>query len=630
MRGISVLITDKTHHSDQVIDHVLFWGRFEQENTTYCISITQLVELKSDKYKKQYLKFIHNIGHAEVNGSSLNDELELDTGFSYWWMTLLHEKCNIDSTRYANDIIKFYAFEDWAKTQTFDSVIIDISNKPIMECLTQFFKIKYKNIFISILNNRKQRNKFQLLQNRKYINCKGFLVFILKILCKSPLILTGRFIRREFSGEVLVLSYLISRTHIAKHFDVYINPIKEILKSIHMSEDWLYINVRSSSFYSLVIKALNLVEWNRNCKDKQTITTLDAFINTKILISVIRDWCKLLTKYSHLTEAVKSQIDGNQAHIWLLVEPEWEKSFSSQYALNNLLYYYLFKTILSRMKKKRLGIFLQENVHWEPAFMYHWRYYGHGVLVGVAHACIRYWDLRYFQYNNDQYQLIDKAKYPFSDYLVFSTLAQSTINAKTLAHTRHPVCLESLRYHHLYQRSCDLHYSKNNSRVLRILVLTDYDKLDEDEQLAILDKALARLAFGYTVTLRQHPSAIHRLGGKQKSSHVIDNISPMKYLLRNNEIVYTGNVTTSILEALEMGLFVISYYSYQTVNLSPLRSCEDVNVVSNHIELTNALNKYVCRSAKSSNGKKYMLLDPSFSGWIRFLSNLLDSKHTVR
>ena len=65
-------------------------------------------------------------------------------------------------------------------------------------------------------------------------------------------------------------------------------------------------------------------------------------------------------------------------------------------AVINLLWIELFDQALRDAPRQDKGFYLCENQGWERAFIHAWRKHGHGELIAVPHATVRFWDLRYF------------------------------------------------------------------------------------------------------------------------------------------------------------------------------------------------------------------------------------------
>ena len=87
---------------------VIYWSKYPDAESDGIFSIPQLVEDNADHLKAKYLRLIYEFGEAKVNGKRVIDHLIIRKNFSYWWMTLLAEKCNYAKSPQIDNIIKIY------------------------------------------------------------------------------------------------------------------------------------------------------------------------------------------------------------------------------------------------------------------------------------------------------------------------------------------------------------------------------------------------------------------------------------------------------------------------------------------------------------------------------------------
>ena len=70
---------------------------------------TLLCTLKLTQFNRTH----NRLGKIKLNGRTLINHLELQSGFNYWWMTLINEKCNWSKSLWINDAIRLLAFESF-------------------------------------------------------------------------------------------------------------------------------------------------------------------------------------------------------------------------------------------------------------------------------------------------------------------------------------------------------------------------------------------------------------------------------------------------------------------------------------------------------------------------------------
>jgi surface carbohydrate biosynthesis protein (TIGR04326 family) len=94
-----------------------------------------------------------------------------------------------------------------------------------------------------------------------------------------------------------------------------------------------------------------------------------------------------------LSIEISAQFKGRQASIVL-----WEElkdSIIGSVAIQNLFTFFTVKNQVEVIPKDTRLVYLMENQNWEKVLVYHWKKYIGNRVFGVAHATVRFWDLRY-------------------------------------------------------------------------------------------------------------------------------------------------------------------------------------------------------------------------------------------
>ena len=103
-------------------DDVLNWQSYEISDLDNIFSIQKIIEKNAEDLKSKYLAYIYALGEVLVHGKRVVDHLELRPGFSYWWMTLLTEKCNFAKSPQIDNVIKILALKEYLRiSQLFSS-----------------------------------------------------------------------------------------------------------------------------------------------------------------------------------------------------------------------------------------------------------------------------------------------------------------------------------------------------------------------------------------------------------------------------------------------------------------------------------------------------------------------------
>ena len=94
---------------------IVLWRKFATPEAANGVSIPALIEENADVLRSRYLDWIYKFGDLRIDGRRLIDHLEIRPRFSYWWMTLLAEKCNFAKSPQITDAVRLFAFDDWVK-----------------------------------------------------------------------------------------------------------------------------------------------------------------------------------------------------------------------------------------------------------------------------------------------------------------------------------------------------------------------------------------------------------------------------------------------------------------------------------------------------------------------------------
>ena len=96
-------------------DKIFIWNEYF-ESTTKIISIPQIIEEQSDFYKKKILDLFFNISECKTKKNiKIIDALNYNNELSYWWLTSLGQKTNININSGINNVLKTIILNDLIK-----------------------------------------------------------------------------------------------------------------------------------------------------------------------------------------------------------------------------------------------------------------------------------------------------------------------------------------------------------------------------------------------------------------------------------------------------------------------------------------------------------------------------------
>ena len=124
-------------------DQLILWQSYDESSFPNAVSIPLLVEKNANYLRSRYLQLIHDIGEVSIDNTKLYESLEIRPGFSYWWMTLMTEKCNWAKSPSITDIVQLFAFDDWtAHHQNIKSINLISANPELHECIQNWCRAR--------------------------------------------------------------------------------------------------------------------------------------------------------------------------------------------------------------------------------------------------------------------------------------------------------------------------------------------------------------------------------------------------------------------------------------------------------------------------------------------------------
>lgn len=579
--------------------------------------LLKYVESKSEKFKGIYLQWVYKLGRFKIDGETLIDSLKFKSGFSYWWMTHISEKCNFDKSPHIDLVIKLIALDDWISDKKIKKIVFVSTNSVLAKCIGQWAKnngleIEFKNKG----DASSKLNKFEKPYSFLPHILRAIVWLIYYVFDRLPLRGCGKNDWAQSDADCTFVSYLdnlipgdvLSGDYESRYWGSLIRELKDRGRKTR----WLHIYVKDY-FLPTAFKASKIIKsLNRGAEGLQVHTTLDSFITNKILFKTIKDWIFILFKSWRVKRAIQKTYCGNFI-LWPLFEREWKDTMFGKSAIKNILYFNLFGAALRDARGQNLGIFLQENQGWEFALISQWRANHHKKIIGCPHSTIRYWDLRNF-FDPQEYFGDSSNSLPRPDLVAVNGPAalKSYISGGYL--TNELVEVEALRY--LYLKNISMQRVSDEKIVL--LVLGDYTKEDTDFLMKILEATYNFLPKNCEVFIKPHPNCPINIDSYSVPGAVLVNGSIEKILL-NTTIAFSCSVTSAAIDAYCSGIPLISTINPHALHLSPLRGVENVAFVSNEFEFMQAFTFFENKNFPLNAHVNFFNLDSSLSGWKKII-----------
>ena len=617
MQGNStVLIWDSPESAPDNYENKVLWQSYTVTDPEKEISIPQLIEDNADELRSKYLAFIYDLGEAKIEEKKIVDYLEIRSGFSYWWMTLLVEKCNYSKSPHIDNIIKLMGFESWLDEKNFTTIRVVTANQKLARavqiltaCLGLLFELeklpseKTSGSFI--------RNVYKNLPN------------VLKAIISTSHYLFSRWKLRgvgidgwkKSSATTLFVSYFfnlkLDESNKGKYKSRYWSKLPDILGEGNIGSNWLHLYVKNEIVTSALSAKKMVDNFNKSSKGKQHHVFLDSFLSVSVVIQTIISWFNVVSKYRQINRVVKKE----SVHYWPLLEEDVKVSILGVTAMHNLLFYYMFRRAMNMLPIQNKGMYLQENQGWEFGFIGAWRLFRHKQLIGVPHSTVRYWDLRYF-FDSRTYKKNDCFDFPLPDKVAVNGEVAKNQYIGGKYEVDDLVEVEALRYLQLEQKA---EYSGNNDEakpINNLLVLGDYLPENTKKQMLLLQKAYQLISINEKLTLIVKPHPMYQIDIKDYPElDIIITDKPIDKLVDNCVIAYTSSVTSAAVDAYCAGIRVVSMLDPKGLNLSPLRNSRNVQFVSTELELSKVLNDINKINANNPQVGGYFYLDKNLPRW---------------
>ena len=580
-------------------------------------SLDTYIETHAERLRLKYLSFIADLSEFEIKGKSLANQFQLANGYNIWWMSLLAEKSVYKSPVIA-DCIKLLALEEVLIDSNPASLTLYTNDSRIEESV----EILCNRLSIEFLSSRTTTKlPWRRMLNPRilYLNLphpfRAILFFLNHLI--SLIKITKRRRPSWFKGQnsIFFFSYFIHLDQKKSSSGIFYSRQWEILPQVlnqyGIKINWLH-HFLESDVAANISEGFNIID---TLNENTSTNGMHAFING--YSSFHSSWKVICAFFSILVSSpgdsvVKKafNVKNSSASFWPILNNDWHSSFYGSTAIQNLIWIFQMDRALKEMPKQKLGLYLQENQGWERALIKAWKENGHGVILGIQHSSIRFWDLRCY---DEQRVVLGSNKwsqpqpdftavngpYPVKSYLEAGYAKESM------------VFLEGLRYLNNSTQNTlgSIHRSDK-----RILILGDI--LVESNK-ALLNR-LENIPKNWTsLTIKLHPGALIDIRD-YPALHLSEERAALDTLLPNFDIAIAVGSTTAALDSYLAGLKVIVFLMEGELNMSPIRGFDGVSFVRNEADLEKALDIFAESRLKTVT-VDYFWRDKDLPRWRKFL-----------
>ena len=598
---------------------VYCWNGYVESDGIH--SILQYVETHSERLRRKYLEWIHDLGEATIGGRRVVDHLARADGFSYWWMTLLVEKSPWKTPSIV-DAISLMALEDIVverRPAVVRLVSASVRLRQVVSGLCQNLKIRFEQRAPTDPPPRSSTLKSfyrglpqplqALIGGAKHLRMRWplrrqgapgwqggsqarfFCSYFVHLDQKSAQ--QGRFYSRQWEG------------------------LAQLAQDCGYFCNWLH----HFEPHGAVPDAAAANEWLRrfNSEGARTLHAfVDSFLSWPIVLRVLSRWLRfnlLRWKLSGVRRAFQPR--GSHLSLWPVMGDDWIASLCGPPAIINLLWAELFEKGLSSLARQPQGLYLFEGQGWERAFIHSWRKHGHGKLIAVAHSTVRYWDLRYF----DDPRTV-RSNGPCAMPRAELTALNGKVAIEAYAGLDFPTeaiaeC-EAVRYTYLNNLPLRRQARRAPTEPVELLVLGDIVRASTHSLLKLLEAALPLMSIPIRCTVKPHPNCAVDAGDYPLlRADVVAN--PLGEILTQFDIAFSAKLTSAGVDAYLAGLPVLVMLDGSELNFSPLRGLPGVGFVTTAAALAEALQQQIRAPAQAIARDDFFFLDPGLPRWRRLL-----------
>jgi len=580
-----VLIWDSEFPAPSNYQLVVLWRQFaDNGREVSCISLPEYIELHADRLHDRFLGFVHDLGNTQIKGKSVQDHLTVTPSMSYWWMTLFASTRWNDSSR-TTDAIKLLALEEILNSRSWVELELASEDLSIQHSIQRLCVANGKSFRSDPIPKQKSKRsgvirKFSLVVSAHLVLIRQILWLVLV----RPLRLTTE------SSQIMIFDYLmrfdVDQSRDGNFVSQYWNLLIEKFSKKRLRATWVHQFIESSATPSA--KSAQQLLSKINKKKETTHYLFESRLSLRIVIQTLKTYWRLVLSVPNSATMSRAFVPSDsKLDLWPLFVHEWDQSLLGTTAMRHCILISTIHSSLSTIPHCPIGMYLMENQPWEMALIDAWKANGHGQLIGVVNAPIRFWDLRHFvDRRSISKDGANRIRFrPTPDRIAVNSLISRTLLEKSGVSPEKIVDVEALMYQYL-----DRSVESDEQRADDLLILGDFFTLPTNRLLNIVQESLLKEQHIGKVWFKPHPFDSGPWPINESLGIVITN-DLLPDIFKKCSIVIAASSSTSSLEAYCANKNVISILDPAIMNYSPLRNLSDAVFVSNSSELSLELSK---------------------------------------
>ena len=593
----------------------ILWNAFKRpSDPNNVVSLPAFIEEHDKVVRERVLKYLVTIKNAEIKNKTTFQHLTLASGYSYWWSTLIALKRwrNSGNIPFACKIV---ALEMLMELHNIRSINVE-SDEPelrsrILECIRRPEPSKILSYFLGLKSLMIDLGCFLFL----LVRALGSFAHYLYETRKVPKIEN----QSSLSKQMLFIDFYNASEPTNQGHQVitstYWGGLPQWLQNNStVQPDWLH-NFPENIDNRKIRTATNTLK-NRSDENFGSHSLLLFKPTRETIIESTRSYFLLIKKFWTLRAISKVKYEHSLGtNLWPLFKGEWRESLIGSTAIRHCLLIASVERFVRLMPKYEQIVYLMENQPWESPFIYSCTKHGQGRLFGVAHSTVRFWDLRYFQHQ-DEHSVNSEADHPSPHIIVVNgSEAKSLLQDNRWLTDNQIVVAEALRYGYLSTLTRTRTIGKSD--LPHLVVLGDFLPSANTFLLTKLHESQKFTTTKFRMSLRSHPICKFNSDETRSFNDSITDVD-LKTLLESADVVLTTANSSSAAESVSLGIPTILMVDPESLNYSPFRKTELAQFVTSAEELSLALIGF--NDLVSSQIPDFFCLDDDYPRWRNLLS----------
>ncbi len=626
--GGHLVVWDSPMPHDRIDATFVDWNGYEEKEG--CVSLLRYVEENADDLRERYLSWVDELGETRIGGRRIVDRMAVGgSDFSLWWMSSIAEKSFWNTPTMAT-IVRLLALDELVRSDRPSSVLVVSDQASVRQAVRRLCAAE--GIACRSRGAGGQQDARGL--KRRLAALVPRPIWAMKALADHALNCRPVRGRRpggwDDSDDALFLlscfGHLDPAEASAGRFDSkYWHGLYGVFRESGIPTNWVQYFVTSPDVPDRTTAGDWLERIDANPNDQGNHVLLDSYVSWRLLGRVFLRWIRQLPAGFSLRVMARPRFGpGIHAPLWPVVRAEWLDDLRGVRSIHHQLWLATFEVICDDLPRQRRGMYLHEGVSWEKAFIHAWRTAGHGELVGVPHATIRFWDLRYYVHPRTRDREGPRCL-PQPDRLVRNNVTASEAFKAVGYPEAQIVDCEALRYSHLLGLQSGGQEQRRRDGPFRILILGEMRASATRKMLEMMAEAMPHFGFSVELAVKAHPNSPIRPDDHPELGLRLVHGS-LGELVGDYDAGFSSHGTSAGVDVLLAGLPVVVWLDDEDLNLSDLRGLPGVGFVGSSVDLVDSFRNIWTGEFRTPSAPVFFTLDAGLPRW----RDLLTGDHAHR